>query len=62
MGDAVTVKANSKWTNGAAVAGFVYAKTMYITSVDGNSGTAVIAQSKSGAATGRIAVGSLTKV
>ncbi|MHC1694605.1 MAG: M23 family metallopeptidase [Eubacteriales bacterium] len=62
VGDAVTVKANSKWTNGAAVAAFVYAMRMYVTSVDGNSGTAVISTSKSGAATGRISVGSLTKV
>lgn len=62
VGDAVTVKANSKWTNGAAVAAFVYAKTMYVTSVDGNSGSAVIAQVKGGAATGRIAVDRLIKI
>lgn len=62
VGDAVTVKPSSKWTTGAAVAAFVYTMRMYITSVDGNSGTAVISIKKDGAATGRIAVGSLTKV
>lgn len=61
VGDAVTVRANSKWTTGAAVAGFVYSIKMYVTSLDGNSGTAVIAQNKGGVATGRIAVGNLVK-
>lgn len=62
VGDAVKVKEGVKWIDGSSVAAFVMAKTMYVTSLDTVKGTAVIAQSKGGAATGRIAVGSLTKV
>lgn len=59
VGDTVSVEPGSKWTNGTAVAAFVYTRPMYVTSVDGNSGTAVIVQNKSGAVTGRISIRSL---
>lgn len=62
VGDAVKVKECVKWSDGSSVAAFVMTKTMYVTSLDTVKGTAVIAQSKGGAATGRIAVGGLTKV
>lgn len=61
VGDMVKVKPNSKWTNGANVASFVYAVNMYILSVDGETGTAVISTSKGGPVTGRIKVDNLVK-
>lgn len=59
--DVVTVKPDSVWTTGKAVANFVYGMKMYVTKVNAN-GTVVISTSKGGPTTGAIAADRLVKV